>query len=811
MELHMPQPEQASDDPSHSPNLNYKTSPQLHSQLTSNDHIASYECRSRNPTTSPPTHADKYQPPQIGDMTNATDPPKDPKENNAMGQDTASGLGDDGYELLSDSTVLHSEGDAETVSSFSLDGPTGDDVVSVAGSNHSGDSNASDGSDEDEAAADTQDEPVFQPSDSGMTARPNILSPSASMSNGQLAPEEISFNQKGFNVMSPLNYLDESNTPGIRNKYGVEKLTVTLKYGMSLKNLTCGPSRFSVVPISFGDEKPEVQLIESTDFNLILDECFAAEHLHASGTGDLTRLTLSDGRHLDIPANKSPVPFLPNLAVMSYGVQNVNKKEIKDMTAFREAMKDRGVPVLDIVESAEFNMYYPFFLEHDKKSLGVYYQRPDTEVISELPVDLDIFMQLDAERLNRHLACIGIRQTTVEEAVLAFKTAQRAAKRDRVFNKRKVADVIQNLWNQLSLRHLLVCLSTIIVSLMLMQMANNMFQPHPVDLASQRVALNSAIEAFKVAKSGAPSSLVSPGSTVPLVSEMKPVTDVMAPKDNANSLGLPLVHPYSSKGNESEEFKAHIIGDCHFVLTPPKKLTTMRKPPKLSIRIQRGAEEVSHEGEPLVDGVYAVSLERKDAYGTLNVTVTTLSKPRMQQSVEVDFGSSWLQKLGYDKTASKALSKIKTDVSIAQYNAMNTSLQLYTGLQRVCDSVNGAITNAQEKFHKSLEAAAVATHRQAEACRKKASEVKTALFEAASRMDISRAWKKTPAINEAKSVKRAHKNAANIATKVGKMVAGVRSKTAARLFGKKTKKELRTEGKGAKPCKERKGKKSCQS
>jgi hypothetical protein len=43
------------------------------------------------------------------------------------------------------------------------------------------------------------------------------------------------------------------------------------------------------------------------------------------------------------------------------------------------------------------------------------------------------------------------------------------------------------------------------------------------------------------------------------------------------------------------------------------------------------------------DGVYALEIPREDAYGTLNVSLWTTSKPTVNETFQVDFGTSWLK------------------------------------------------------------------------------------------------------------------------------------------------------------------------
>jgi hypothetical protein len=114
-------------------------------------------------------------------------------------------------------------------------------------------------------------------------------------------------------------------------------------------------------------------------------------------------------------------------------------------------------------------------------------------------------------------------------------------------------------------------------------------------------------------------------------------------------LARSLLDPSVASLNESDQFKVHVIGDCHIILRPPRSFTLMKKRPKLYVEVSQNDHAVEHQLSKLFEGVYAVKLQREDAYGSMNVSVWIKSKPMFNQTYVVEFGTPWLKILGWKK------------------------------------------------------------------------------------------------------------------------------------------------------------------
>lgn len=137
--------------------------------------------------------------------------------------------------------------------------------------------------------------------------------------------------------------------------------------------------------------------------------------------------------------------------------------------------------------------------------------------------------------------------------------------------------------------------------------------------------------------------------------------------------------------SDPDKFQIQVVGDCHVIIKPPNSFTSARKQPKFNVSVTRGDKPLSYELSKLFDGVYTLKLDREDAYGLLNVSVATTSKPFLQQVTEVDFGTPWMKIANWKKAAQVVSSRLMKDLSTAQtglsevYDRLSMDLQVWMG------------------------------------------------------------------------------------------------------------------------------------
>ncbi|KAL8970109.1 MAG: hypothetical protein Q9183_001680, partial [Haloplaca sp. 2 TL-2023] len=136
-------------------------------------------------------------------------------------------------------------------------------------------------------------------------------------------------------------------------------------------------------------------------------------------------------------------------------------------------------------------------------------------------------------------------------------------------------------------------------------------------------------------------------------------------KSNTDLIALMLeaAHPTV---NKSEHFKVQILGEAHLIMRPPHWFTKLKKTPKLKFRVTQGNQVLGHQVSALFDGVYALELFHDEAHGPVNITVWTESRPRIHESLQADFGNSWLHTASWRKAANALSTSFRKDLDLMQ-------------------------------------------------------------------------------------------------------------------------------------------------
>jgi hypothetical protein len=295
----------------------------------------------------------------------------------------------------------------------------------------------------------------------------------------------------------------------------------------------------------------------------------------------------------------------------------------------------------------------------------------ESRILRRLPVDFTTFEKLDSKQLNKNMACL------VDPALLTAPTIiPRTAPLVRSETLTLTSeDVEKNLsksalvggmpsygYSTIFRRVLTLALSLVICGLCYaacrtsIKMASSYISGHG-DLVAPSVVLVSATRSV----GHAPSSVTltsKPVTTVDNASVQKSLATV-APGDLRSSLSLS--HD-EMLVNRSDKFQVQVIGDCHMIIKAPAKLKVKRRDPSFKVSVTRGTELLDNLSLTKVfDGVYTVQIDREDAYGLLNVTIT-MAKVGITEVHEVDFGTPWLKAAGWKKAASRA----QEDIGSAQ-------------------------------------------------------------------------------------------------------------------------------------------------
>ncbi|KAK8232222.1 hypothetical protein HDK90DRAFT_489519 [Phyllosticta capitalensis] len=648
------------------------------SNLTSNDRIVTYLGDQNLPNNSSLAPLSQGPYPEKAGSSYTT-------MEHGTGRQSPNDLGGDDYDMLSESVAV-SDDEADTISSsdFANVGPTSEDVCSVVGTDTSTEDNLS--GDEEEV------EPVFQPSDSNTTTRADIRDPSDSVFYDPVHAD-VKQQDEG-NKEELVLTLDDHFDYSSRGRSGPFRLGsfAKLHFGAARSPMTwAGPFciKFTGLPLN-------------PDLAASIKDCIRKKIASALDAGRpdidyepkrlaVVRIPGSDIELVPtseiymVPEDPTADDSSPDLEVVFHDATN------QEWTA-----PETDAPTLhltfDVTTNAQHERFQPA-----KGALCLVVG--GSQETCTIPASLDAFLDLHPIYLNRHLASIGLDKSQKEPRSLKDILMEIYELEDKTtVLRRQFVESARDAWANRrthfkTLGLVMLGLFLFYASAMMKErlLSGNLEPQKPSPTTSDATALSSAIDAFS-GRSATPDWT----SAVPAV---KPNKDLIAAKDAEKSTRIePMVHPFSPKANESDEFKIHVIGDHHFVLTPPKGWASLKKPPVLVISVLRGNQKIRHEHDQLVDGVYAVSIESHEAFGILDVSISTTSKPRIQQTLKVDFRSSWLKMLRWTSMTEKALGMVKSDVAVAQSNAKNTSLQFLKGLE----VFKGTTKNATEDAVKSL-------------------------------------------------------------------------------------------------------------
>ena len=511
-------------------------------------------------------------------------------------------------------------------------------------------------------------------------------------------------------------------------------LAVSLNDTSSTNSEKPRPSRFNVVPISaFGEEtSPEVVLIDSSGLEMSVEECSFASFARNESGNDTIRMQLSDGSQ--VVSSWSGSKFVisndwrtPDIAVIcSSERDSVGVKQTRLIA--RSFMSRHAVQTIVVSEAAQWDTHADAItLDYLTPHIHLESLEPMSlnhkQTVRRLPIDLATFLSIDAGQMNRNLACLDAARGSTKGRAPSKVANPRGSSHDRLSFQEIydvfVTDIRKNGLKGLNRYEYMAGFVVMLMSVLGMVVVG--FGLTGILGASRvsnsrvfptNVALNPALTvSTSMIATTVPLSLPSTSALATSLASSTParVSPIRSPSTDIDIASF-LLDAYALAPNKSEQFKVHVLGDCHVVLRPPHWFSKMKKAPKLLFKITRGDKTLEHQISTLFDGVYALQIPREDSYGVLNVAVWTESKPKIEESFEVDFGSSWFKVAGWKKASRVLTESIRGDL-----NSVQTSLSIFydetkTGLSKSLQQRRSKIPAQGESekamLHSHLEAAA---------------------------------------------------------------------------------------------------------
>lgn len=470
-------------------------------------------------------------------------------------------------------------------------------------------------------------------------------------------------------------------------------------------------SRYHVVPTSFGaGDVPNFAELLPIHVQLIVDECLEASSDPRSGKPSTLALKFknrapctSSWTGSEYCLSSSSDWTLPNVAIFFVSSKD-DDAALETRHLARAFMERHGVPAMVISEKPLWTTTADL-IPLNRHSLHVCLEShsrhaSETVVLRRYPIDLQTFESITPGQLNRNLASLA--SIYPKQPHKVTKEAPKPSPWESIFDIEKYKKRILHFCNSSHTQDLAPLLRVLALSV---------FYSIVMFFGSSAVYYSLVFLSRFFERSGAPSAASRSPSNIHTTSiipvegrrqtslsvQSSPAIEVQSLGHHAEDrshleelMGIALSTP-TQRGN-SDNFELQVVGDCHVVLKPPRSFVA-KKQPKFSVGVTRRESALSYELSKLFEGVYSLKLDREDAHGLVNVTIsTTVSKTPLTQTTQVDFGAPWLKIANWKRAASALSSQFAQDLSTAQ-----TSLS--RAYDRLCTDVSLVMDDAVKRSH----------------------------------------------------------------------------------------------------------------
>ena len=474
------------------------------------------------------------------------------------------------------------------------------------------------------------------------------------------------------------------------------------------------PSKFNIVPISgFGEAAaPEVVLIDSSGLELNVEECHYATFTKQK-CRDALHLEMTDGKLVHSTWNGSEFALsgdwkVPDIAIFCLPEHDtLHSKQTRQLV--RSVMIRHSVQSIVINQTEQWYNYKEHItldyltphicLESRRSKPGL------SQVIKRAPIDLATFLSIDAGQMNRNLACLAVAHGSSRPRSQKTGETKSTYKANSIqsyicsFLDSYLSDSQREVLESLERFEPMAIFAVFLMALFLLGLGVSGFLGAS-KVSNSRVFPTTAVSTTTLASTVPPMSdfATLATSTAQTTTNQISTTRSLSPNTDIASF---LLDAYILAPNKSEQFKVHVLGDCHIVLRPPHWFSKLKKPPQLSFKVLRGTTELEHQLTTLFDGVYALQIAREDAYGLLNVSIWTGPKPNINEVFQVDFGSSWLKVAGWKKATRALRESVRDDLRSLQTTLSNIYGHAKTGLAASLEQQRVKV-KAQRKTEKAI-------------------------------------------------------------------------------------------------------------
>lgn len=418
------------------------------------------------------------------------------------------------------------------------------------------------------------------------------------------------------------------------------------------------------LPSSYSEEESQVEILPLSPYSIKVDRCLSA-HMATEDGDEVISITLGkDKTHKSIVSNRQalvePAWDLPHIAIL-YCTEFDEEFVKQTRDAAWAFMARHGVPSIFVSDSQSFTR--PLTAQWkdaiDPRAVHMCLESRDSNQAMHprrLPIDLASFLDIDARQMNRNLTCLtglaeakgqktgfgdGIGSSGLLTPLMSMSKLSKSIAL-RLPRQGQVQQLLHNRW-----------LAVIVVPLLMSFLA-------PLICPNSSTAVGQ-LQGFGWPRSGArttsgvtwPTTATSTSTVIINVTatatatctETIKVTQAVPTASSIASamsyVGL-LPDKASTTSADQEPKKTLCAVDIHskdevLVKIPSNNKSAWLAKGAIDIDVRRGQIPIKSKLSSVDEGIL-VQLKKQDAWGTLNVTVVTSRRPKINETFEVNFG-----------------------------------------------------------------------------------------------------------------------------------------------------------------------------
>ncbi|TVY67528.1 hypothetical protein LSUE1_G006353 [Lachnellula suecica] len=478
--------------------------------------------------------------------------------------------------------------------------------------------------------------------------------------------------KQGLSTRDPLRILyvgSHSAKQDIIHKLA-SSVTASVEGGKHLRH--SASQLYNVVPVSaFGSERtPEIELMHSSGYQIKVEDCTHATTLKfedAPEKPDVIKLTLDDNfSYHSVPDEPGfivePHWELPHIAVF-YCSDSDGTEAKRTRTITRKFMGRHNVPCIVISHKQLFDKAQGMALDQHSIHMCLESRASNgrgTVIHQRLPIDLASFLNIDARQMNRNLAYLTGLHEPLEETTPVVASAKKVetdptSLPDVEKTSYSISDSVSFIRNRNGAEwRALVPFGLLVIGVftaVLTGIPSYRFSSQPaISINSKLMSTISISSTSTNTQESVIPSVVSMTTTVSMRTSTRTITVTHAQSTGPNSLS---VVPSMELGKSSQKVKAEakaankslcsaeILGEREILIRIPSatKLSWLTKE-AIAVNITRNNVTVETERAHSTDEGIVLMLPKEEAYGVLNISVVTTRKPKINETLKVDFGTT---------------------------------------------------------------------------------------------------------------------------------------------------------------------------